>query len=179
MIDFSNIRGETVEGRRSYFEQLVCHLARLDEVVGEFRRVEGAGGDGGVEAIRILPNRRKVGYQAKYYPERDKINWTNIYKSVKTALAQHPELERYVIALPCDFTGKRAAREGNSTEGVWGKWEAQLKRWKALAAACKMKVEFVPWTAFDLETVLLKPHAQHLIRFFFDRLVLTQQWMRM
>ena len=177
-IDFSKIRGETVEAQRSYFEQLVCHLARLDGGAGEFRRIEGAGGDGGVEAIRILPTNRKVGYQAKFYPERDKINWGNIYKSVETAVNQHPKLERYVIALPCDFTATRAAREGNSTEGVWGKWVAQAERWGALAAARGIQVKFEPWTAFELETALLKPDAQHLIRYFFDRLVFTREWMR-
>lgn len=177
MIDFTNIRGGTIEGQRSSFEQLVCHLAKVDGGGGEFRRIEGAGGDGGVEALRILPSGRKIGYQAKYYPSRDYIDWSKLDKSVQTALTQHPELERYVIALPCDFTGKRAAR-GGSTEGIWGKWDKQVENWETLAVASGMTVEFVPWTAFEIEAALLRPDAQHLIRFFFDRLVFTREWMR-
>lgn len=178
MIDFSQIRGESVEGQRSYFEQLVCHLARLDQSKGgEFRRIEGSGGDGGVEALRILPSNKKVGYQAKYYPSANSINWKNLDESVTTALAQHPELECYVIALPCDFTGKRAAR-GGSTEGVWGKWDTQVDHWETLAKASGMTVEFEFWTAFELEVALLKSEAQHLIQFFFDRLTFTPEWIQ-
>jgi hypothetical protein len=177
VIDFTNIRGDTVEGQRSFFEQLVCHLAQLDGANGVFRRIEGAGGDGGVEALRILPTGHKIGYQAKYYPSRDVIDWSNVDESVKTALTQHPELTRYVIALPCDFTGKRAAR-GGSTEGMWGKWDTRVGRWKALAAARGMNIEFEPWTGFELESALFRPNAQHLIRFFFDRLSFTREWMQ-
>lgn len=177
MIDFSTIRGETVEGQRSSFEQLVCHLAEFDGRGGEFRRIEGAGGDGGVEAIRILPNGREIGYQAKYHTSRIQIDWTKLDESIETALSMHPKLERYVVALPCYFTGKRAAR-GGSTEGVWGKWDNKVKDWKGLAVNHGMIVEFEPWTAFEIEVALLRPHAQHLIRFFFDQLVFTKKWMQ-
>lgn len=176
-IDFSNIRGDTIEGKRVFFEQLVCKLAELDGSGGEYRRIEGAGGDGGVEALRILPSGRKIGYQAKYYPSRDDIDWSKLDNSVKTALKLHPELERYVIALPCDFTGKRATR-GGSTEGIWGKWDGRVKRWNVQATSLGMKVEFEPWTAFNIETALLQPIAQHLIRFFFDLLVFSREWIQ-
>ena len=176
MIDFSKIRGEAVEAQRSYFEQLVCHLARLDKSAGgEFRRIESSGGDGGVEALRILPTNRKIGYQAKFYPSAKSINWKILDDSVKTALAQHAELERYIIALPCDFTGTRAARNG-STDGIWGKWDTKVTEWKSWANASHMKVEFEPWTAFELEGSLLRSDAQHLIHFFFDRLIFTPEW---
>lgn len=56
-IDFTKIRGNTVEGQRSFFEQLVCHLAKLDGGGGEFRRIEGAGG---VEALRPLGGKSDI-----------------------------------------------------------------------------------------------------------------------
>lgn len=176
-IDFSRIRGDATEGQHNAFEQLVCHLAQINGGTLGFRRIEGAGGDGGVEALRILPNGRKIGYQAKYHPSRERIDWKKIYNSVQTALTQHPELERYVIALPCDFTGTRAVR-GGSTEGIWGRWEEQVNQWEALAVQRGMNVTFEPWTAFELEAALLKPNAQHLLRYFFDQLVFTREWMQ-
>jgi hypothetical protein len=177
MVNFDHIRGETVEGQRHSFEQMVCHLARLEDKTGTFRRVDGSGGDGGVEALRMLGDGSKVGFQAKYYPVRDDIAWGKIEESVKTALTNHPELKRYVIALPCDFTGKRAAR-GGSTEGLWGKWDTQVKHWNGLAAARGMDVVFEPWTAFELEVALLRPEAEHLLRYFFDGRVFTREWMQ-
>jgi hypothetical protein len=177
-IDFTKIKGETVEGQRSFFEQLVCNLARLDGRGGEFRRIEGAGGDGAVEAIRILPSGKKIGYQAKFHSSGDKIDWHKLNNSVQTALTRHPELERYVIALPCDFTGSRAARGGH-TDGIWGKWDEWVAKWKSAATAQRITVEIEPWTAFEMENALRKPDSQHLIPFFFDQLVFTQNWIRL
>ncbi len=177
MLDFTKIKGDTVEAQRSLFEKLVCHLAQLDEDSGEFRRIEGSGGDGGVEAVRIFPTGKVIGYQAKYYPARDRIDWSKLDKSVETALVQYPQLQRYVFALPCDFTGNRAVR-GGSTEGIWGKWDSQAKHWKELATTRGMKVDFEPWTAFEIEAALMRPDAQHLIPFFFDQKTFTQEWLR-
>lgn len=174
-IDFFSIRGDSVEGQRSAFEQLVCHLARIETGNQKFRRIEGAGGDGGVEALHILQDGSKIGYQAKYYPNRNNIDWKNLDNSVSTALNQHPELKRYVIALPCDFTGKRAARAG-TTEGIWGKWDEHVKHWEALAYKQRISVFFEPWTAFEIEAALLKPNAQHLIQYFFNQLIFNIQW---
>ncbi|MDI1296072.1 MAG: hypothetical protein PSY12_09360 [bacterium] len=55
MIDFTKIiAGEA--GQRETFEELVCQIARRDPPATalEFRRIHGAGGDGGVEAVWIL-----------------------------------------------------------------------------------------------------------------------------
>lgn len=82
-----------------------------------------------------------------------------------------------MIALPCDFTGKRAAR-GGPTEGIWGKWDTQVEKWRKLAATRGMTVEFEPWTAFEIQAALLRSDARHLIQFFFDRLVFTREWMQ-
>lgn len=177
-VDFSAIRGDTIEGQRATFEQMLCHLARLDtRYNGEFRRIDGSGGDGGVEAIRLLPHGGEVGYQAKYYRHGRDISWSNLDNSVQTALAMHPRLERYVIALPCDFTGTRATR-GGSTDGAWGAWDKGIKRWKTWSTKRGMTVEFEAWTAFELETRLYAADAQNLLHYFFDRLVFTRAWMQ-
>ena len=136
MFDFNAIRGDSVGGQRDSFEQLICRLAELDGSGGEFRRIRGAGGDGGVEALRLLHTGKKVGYQAKFFT--GKIDWDQISHAVETALIQHPELERYVIAIPRDFTGKRAVR-GGSTEGEWGDWDRRKKAWEDRAAARGMR----------------------------------------
>ncbi|HEY0135552.1 MAG TPA: hypothetical protein VGB85_15815, partial [Nannocystis sp.] len=175
-IEFDKIRGDTSEGRRARFEQLVCHLARLDKVVaGDFRRIDGSGGDGGVEAIWRLLSGGVVGYQAKYHLHRDGIDWAKIDRSVQTALSHYPNLERYVIALPCDLTGRRAVR-GGSTEGAWGIWDTHLAEWRRSAASRGMTVAFEHWTASELEERLAREEAHHLRRYFFDELVLSRAW---
>ena len=107
-IDFTKIRGDMPEGQRGAFEELVCQLARSRAPDPKsFRRIEGAGGDGGVECIHRIASGDIAGYQAKYYTSAGEIDWQAIDKSVNTALTTYPELVTYVIAIACDFTGRR------------------------------------------------------------------------
>jgi hypothetical protein len=90
------------------FEELVCQLARRQAPDQKsFRRIEGSGGDGGVECVHRDPAGGLVGYQAKYYCKAGDIDWQALDRSVNTALETHPDLSTYVIAVPCDFTGRR------------------------------------------------------------------------
>ena len=57
-IDFQEIRPHEGDKRKG-FEELVCQLARREKDLGagEFRRVEGAGGEGGIkQSIFLLPS---------------------------------------------------------------------------------------------------------------------------
>ena len=65
MFDFSSIKSIDASGPRGAFEELMCQLAQLEQFTGfnEFRRVEGAGGDGGLEAYWLLETGEKIGYQ--------------------------------------------------------------------------------------------------------------------
>jgi hypothetical protein len=175
--NYRDIRGETAKDKQNFFEQLVCHLAALQpDATGEFRRIHGAGGDGGVEALHVLPNGDKIGYQAKYHVHADDIAWKKIDESVVTALDLHATLVRYVVALPCEFTGRRRIARQQITDGTWGTWESRVEAWEALAAQRNMRVEFVPWTGFELNGLLMLPEAQYLLQFFFGRTVFSEEW---
>ena len=76
-IDFTRIRGEGAVGQRDAFEEFTCQLARRD-LTGEeldFRRVDGSGGDGGVEGYWLLKDGTKRAYQAKYWTRAGDIDW--------------------------------------------------------------------------------------------------------
>ena len=177
MLDFSTIRGGSVESKRAFFEQLFCHLAKLDQDSGSFRRIDGSGGDGGVEAVRILASGREIGYQSKYHTSRDDIAWTKLDNSVHTALKHHPHLERYVVAIPCHFTGTRTVKGGGTSDGTWGDWSERVKSWTDYAAQLGINVDFDVWTAFELEEALLQPNAQHLWHYFFGNRFFTRHWL--
>ena len=97
--DFKNIR--TIDGSQyAGFEELVCQLALREENVppdSTWKRFRGEGGDGGVEAIRVLANEEVWGYQSKYIFS---LNKTQLDKSVKTALDVYPKLTRYKFFFP-------------------------------------------------------------------------------
>ena len=84
-INFQNIR--PYKGtRHGGFEELSVQLFRstISNTV-ELTRVDGAGGDGGVEAFIVLSNGGEIGLQAKYFDRLQKKQWQQISKSVNSA----------------------------------------------------------------------------------------------
>ena len=175
-MDYSKIIGKD-DGQRLSFEELVCQLARRDrpESAKEFRRIEGSGGDGGIESYWLLQEGSEIGYQAKYYLRSREVDWGKIDESVEQALKSHPELKQYVIAIPCDLTDRSGAL-GAGKKG-WEHWNTHKLAWEALCAQSGIPtVEFVPWTASDLTDKLLHPTAEGLRRFWFGELEMSGQW---
>lgn len=108
MIDFTKIR--IYKGsQNSGFEEFICQLARRDipKKPLEFRRIEGAGGDSGIECYWEKQDNTKIGYQTKFFLKTGEIDWAQIDKSVKQALETNPKLTEYIVALPCDLTYKK------------------------------------------------------------------------
>lgn len=165
----------TEGGKDHAFEELTCQLARRrpPNNAVEFRRIHGAGGDGGVECYWVLNDGSEVGYQAKYYLKSGEVRWDVIDSSVQTALTLHPKLRRYVIALACDLTDK-TTRRGKSG---WEHWEEHKKAWEKKAKSLLgHDVVFEPWTASTLRDMLgLAPMAGMLARWF-GSLTLESEW---
>ena len=176
MIDFSKINPFEL-GQRSSFEELVCQLARYESFPEHsiYKRVDGAGGDGGVEAYWTKPCGRKTGYQAKFFLRSRDINWYQIDKSVKQALATHSELERYVIALPCDLTNKSGRKRRGKTG--WDHWETWVKKWENYACSLGVKDLIIEiWTKNELNSRLIKNDSNGLRNYFFGDVQLVNQW---
>jgi len=118
-IKFSEIR--QLEGKQDKgFEELCVQLLPL--LVGEkpksIVRIEGRGGDGGVEAIAALHSGEHVGLQSKFFSNLGASQWTQTEKSVSAAVDKHPELTRYLICTPLD-----------RTPGQVEKWQQLVVRW--------------------------------------------------
>jgi hypothetical protein len=150
MLDFSKINAFS-QGQRYSFEEFVCQLARR-EIMPEgskYRRVEGAGGDGGVEAYWTKPDGRKVGYQAKFFLSTVGIGWAQIRKSVAQAVISHPRLSHFIIAIPCDLTDRSGAKQKGKTG--WQHWEEKTKQWQSLALDAGIDdIEFQVWSQSEL-----------------------------
>ena len=176
MLDFSKINPFD-QGQRYSFEELVCQLGRKENVPhgSLYRRVEGAGGDGGVEAYWIKPDGKKIAYQAKYFLKSGDIKWNQLDESVKQAISSHPELESYIIALPCDLTDRAGQLRQGQTG--WMHWDSNVKRWQKLVEEAGMGcVEFIPWTKSDLTSKLVHTANEGLREFFFGDHQLTLRW---
>lgn len=153
-IRFSDIR--PLDGKQSQgFEELCFQL--LPWLIGEpltgAVRVDGRGGDGGVEAIAKTASGLDVGLQCKYFSSLSDAQWRQIDKSVKTVLCNHPEVVRYLVCVPL-----------NRTPGQIKKWESWLSKWQALDPT--VAVEWVGLS--ELFCQLVKPDARHLKTYWFS-----------
>lgn len=181
MLDFKEIISG-VAGQRETFEELVCQIARRipPEHAVEFRRIHGAGGDGGVEAIWLLSDGHSHGYQAKFHTSSAEVDWGAIDKSVRTALAMHPKLTAMTIAIACSLTGRtgRVTKQGKPAANGWDAWDLHKSRWEAEAKALGRNVSFAHWTAPDLEEMLTRPEAIGLVDYWFGKVELSEAWFR-
>ena len=105
MLDFSRLKADP-GAQRGPFEGLVCGLGRRfpPQDGSNFHQIDGAGGDGGLEAYWVTPSDEEIGYQAKFHLSSAEIDWGKIDTSVTAALQSHPRLVRYIIAIACDLT---------------------------------------------------------------------------
>jgi hypothetical protein len=177
LIDFSSINAfNNGNGQRDSFEDLMCVLARRNPPVFalEFQPNEGSGGDGGVEAFWLLANGKKIGYQAKFFLTLGDPQWRQIDESVHQALEVHPELQKYIIALPRDLTPDRGGRSRGKSERQ--KWDERVVKWKKLAATKSINIEFELWSETSLKDMLLAEENTSLVKHWFGGDVLNDKW---
>ncbi len=175
MVDFAAVRPHR-GSQNNGFEELVVQLVRRRPPLDarEFRRIEGAGGDAGVEALWIKNDGSCIGIQAKYFLRVRDIAWAQIDESVATTLKHRPEVNAYQVVIACDLTDKSGSK-GRGRTG-WAAWDAHVKRWEADALALGRKVSFEPITASDLADWLAQPSAAGLARYWFGTDVLGLPW---
>ena len=175
-VDFSRINGFK-KGQRNSFEELVCQLARREPNpdTSVFRRVDGAGGDGGVEAYWLDDDGTKSGFQAKFHLKSGDIDWTKVDQSVRQTLESHPTLDRYTVAFPCDLTDRRGVKNKGKTG--WDTWTAHAATWQAWATELgRGRITFTAWTESDLLDRLARPVCAGLRLFWFGATELTPEW---
>jgi hypothetical protein len=152
------------------FEELVCQMARRTIAAGDktWRRLDGAGGDGGVEAYYDPPGGR-VGLQAKYFTRTADIGWTQIRDSFRTALANHPTLTTYRVYLACDLTGPTSRSTRTGTER-WAELEQEME---TQARMVNRNIDVLLVTASDILGEIARTECVGLSDLWFGALEIT------
>ena len=160
-------------GQREAFEELCCQLGNR-KIPGDatFVRLNGAGGDGGIECFADLTNGSRVGWQAKYVFDVDSLI-TQANKSLNAALQIHPSLTRFVLCFPFDLTGPTGRRGKSGFE----KFEFWSKKQIQDVAKQGRKLEIEAWPAAELRSILMEVDVSGGIRkFFFDQQHFSCDW---
>lgn len=175
MLDFREIN-DFGKGQARSFENLLCLLAMNEQPEDglEYQPNDGRGGDGGVEALWITSDGKKIGYQAKYFWSFGNTQLKQMDKSVAQAIATHPQIKKYIFAIPFDTTPDRGPNVHGKSERE--KWNDHVTKWKALATENGIDLEFELWTATNIIEKILREENTGLYRYWFGKDVLDDAW---
>ena len=170
-IDFKAIVPMPAGGQHAAFEELCCQLARCIEGARKFVRLQGDGGDGGIECYAESPAGMR-GWQAKYVFDMSRL-LKQASKSFRRALENYPDLTTFILCFPFDPTGR--TRRGKGGDQKLADWKrSELSHAKDVGRG-DVEIEF--WPASDLCDRIIKYDVSGGKRhFFFGERILTNQW---
>ena len=128
--------------------------------------INGAGGDGGVEAFARLKDDEIIGIQSKWFPDRiENSQIKQIRDSFETALKVRPNIKKYIVCIPRDLTSKKIVRGGKISRNT------ELDRWSNIIEEIKSKyldVEIVLWDETRIQHELTQAENTGIYKFWFE-----------
>lgn len=156
------------------FEELLCQLAKKEDIQNKKKFIKVGNPDGGVECYVILDNDDEIGFQAKWFLSTPQdTQWNQVEHSLKTTLITHPKMVTYYVAIPQDRADPRIPNRISFMD----KWNEKVKKWKKFAKDTYGRdIEFEYWGSSELITRLGKDENVGLKSFFFGDIDLSNDW---
>jgi hypothetical protein len=154
------------------FEELVCQLARAEQTGNRVKFIRIAAPDGGVEAYSVLSNNDEYGWQAKFFTKMGDSQWTQLDKSIRTAIDKRPNLKKYFICIPLDRQDPKIKHQ----EWFMDRWNAKVKQWTSISKSEGRKIEFVYWGNSELFDRLTKPENEGKLHYWFGQEEFSDKW---
>ncbi len=173
-INWNNIRPLN-NSQNDGFEELVCQLARVEDIKNRKTYIRKGKPDAGVECLWVLNNNEEWAWQAKFFTSSLEVSqWNQLDDSVKTTLEKHLNLKKYHIAIPIDPPDARLKNQISFLE----KWNKRVTKWNNWSKEKGMDVEFIPWWSSDLINRLQKPPNVGLTYFWFNKEEFSDDWFK-
>ena len=164
MIDWNKLKPYKTTKQKS-FEQLCYEVAVKVYPDWHFTPIDDSGGGDGVEFYVKLPDGTEWGWQAKYYEGSIRLSVSNrkqqIIKSLKRAIEIHPNLTKWFLCVPLNFT---------TDETNW--FEAELNTY----VPAGRQIELVPLNESFFSEKINLPAFNGLKQAFFGELELSLEW---
>lgn len=168
--NWRNIRSYN-NSQNNAFEELVCQLAREEEIENKKTFLKIGTPDGGVEAYWILESGDEYGWQAKYFLSMGESQWQQIARSFKTAFEKHPKLTRYYICILLDRSDPRIQQNW-----FMDKWDSKVAEWSQYALTKGRKIDFEYWGSSELIHRLSQEKHAGRRYFWFNQEEFSDQW---
>jgi hypothetical protein len=141
--------------------------------VQSFRAINGAGGDGGVEAYAQLKNGDGIGHQAKWFSNSiEDLQIRQIHGSVTTAKKVRPQIKYYVICVPRNLA---SLKMGKGSQVVKNPEETRIA---SLIEAIMQEHSDLTIDLWDEQRILeelQQTGAEGIYRFWFDKEEITTE----
>jgi hypothetical protein len=151
---------EAFEAFANQLFELWCRR-EYGEVVSYFTVVNGAGGDGGVEAYARLSNGTHLGVQSKWFLNAMGAGEINqIKNSIKMAMRIRPDLERYIVCIPHNLSSKKVGSK-KTEEDRWNELVSEMTE-----SYPELTIDL--WSKQRLRDEAQKDHTGNVYRFWFE-----------
>jgi hypothetical protein len=139
----------------------------------KFRVINGAGGDGGIEAYRELKNGDIIAVQAKWFPDTMQASQINQIKgSVETALKLRKNIREYIICVPRSFG---SIKMGKGQVPVADTEESRVDQLTVKIEAAYAATTFTWWFEQDMHNELLEDDNEGMHKYYFEKDVVTHK----
>jgi len=137
----------------------------------KFRVVNGAGGDGGIEAYGELSNGDLIAVQAKCFRTSMKDSHIKqIEKSVKTAMVHRKNIVEYIICVPRALA---SVKMGKGNVPVSNTEEYRVDQLTTKIETNYPNTTFTWWFEQDMQNELLESDNEGMNKFWFERDIIT------
>lgn len=141
--------------------ELWCRRTYKDNI-SYFTVVNGAGGDGGVEAYAMLLNNTFVGVQSKWFLHAISAGEINqIRNSIKTAMKIRPNMKHYIVCIPRDLASKKGKVQ-TTEQDRWDKLILEMN-----TTFPDLTIEL--WNESKLRVEVQKDQTGNVYRYWFEK----------
>lgn len=138
----------------------------------KFRVVNGAGGDGGIEAYGEIANGDIIAVQAKWFPSTmEDSQIKQIHKSITMATRMR-NIKEYIICVPRAIN---SIKIGKGQIPITNTEESRVDKLTAEVQTAHTATTFTWWFEQDLEIQLLESDNEGMHRFWFEREIISMQ----
>ncbi|MDD5151193.1 MAG: hypothetical protein PHC28_12085 [Flavobacterium sp.] len=144
--------------------------------INEFKVINGAGGDGGIEAYGKLSNGSFIVIQSKWFKQAlNNSEITQIKKSIITALNIRPNIIEYIICIPRNVSSKK-----NSKNGKLAKFteDERIKNFEIEIKKSSPNVKITWWFEQTILNELQFPENEGVNKYWFEKEVIHSSFLK-
>lgn len=144
--------------------------------IDEFKVINGAGGDGGIEAYGKLSNGDFIAIQSKWFKQAlDTNEIKQIRKSITGALVIRPNIKEYIICIPHNVSSIKIGRGKKPTKNSE---DVRIKNFEKEIKESFLNVKITWWFEQTILNELQLPENEGVNKYWFEKEVIHSSFLK-